>query len=173
MFVLNLTFLPSPNPLKSCLCGNTPISFSPGNSPRELVPRLEVVIRAKLRNSKNRLRTNIWAHVSQAGLLSTCNSVVSVIDRAILSITADLLQTLHPLPQRGLLILNTTMAVPELQLLHVSIYINLVYLVHSPSCFVRVLGGWSCWGAYRGWFLSASLSEAATTDGRASLGFLI
>lgn len=51
--------------------------MSPGNSPLELAPRLEVVIRAKPRNSKNSLRTNIWAHVSQAGLLLACDFVIS------------------------------------------------------------------------------------------------
>lgn len=148
--------------------------------PLELAPRLEVVIRAKPRNSKNRPRTNIWAHVSQAGLLSACNSVVSdlrVIDRAILIIAADLLQTLHPLPQRGLLMLNKAVAAPELQLLHVSMYINLtVYLVHSPSYFVRVLGGSPSGGAHRGWLQDDSSvlprSEAASTERGASLSLL-
>lgn len=59
MFALNLTFLPNSCPLKSCLYGNTSFSLSPGNSPLKLAPRLEVVIRAKPRNSKNRLQTNI------------------------------------------------------------------------------------------------------------------
>lgn len=77
MFALNLTFLPHSRSLKSCLFGNTPISLSPGNSPLEVSPRLEVVIWAKPRNSKNRLQTNIWAHVSQVGLLLACDSVVS------------------------------------------------------------------------------------------------
>lgn len=70
--------------------------------------------------------------------------------------------------------LNTTVAAPELQLLHVSMDINFVYLVHSPSYFVHVLGGGPAGEPTEddSRFLCASLSEAATMDGRASLGLL-